>query len=119
MSNAFAFGGLNAVLVARRMSAMTTIPFTSIASARRSRRTTCMLPFMTFARSLLSRGAAIATLFDRMAERSGIVHRFSVLATRRREPGAEQVDAEGVSVRRGAVPATAGARMRHYEHGIR
>jgi predicted naringenin-chalcone synthase len=67
--------------------------------------------FMMFARSLLHRERD-CTLFDRMAERSGIEHRFSVLQPG--EPGADKVDAGGF-LHRGRFPATA-ARMRHYEH---
>ncbi len=68
-------------------------------------------PFITFARSLLTDVRSRA-VFDRMAERSGIDHRWSVL--RAGEPGAAQVDADGV-LHRGAFPATA-ARMALYEH---
>ncbi len=67
-------------------------------------------PFITFARSLLQDERSRA-VFDRMAERSGIDRRFSVL--RAGEPGARQVDADGV-LNRGAFPAT-GARMALYE----
>ena len=67
-------------------------------------------PFLVFARSLLaderSRG-----VFDRMAERSGIDHRFSVM--RAGAPGADQVDADGF-LNRGGFPST-GARMARYE----
>ncbi len=67
--------------------------------------------FMVFARSLLQQERD-CTLFDRMAERCGIEHRFSVLQPG--EPGAQQVDADGF-LHRNRFPATA-ARMRHYEH---
>ena len=66
--------------------------------------------FVTFARTLLHDAKAIA-LFDRMAERAAIEHRFSVLQPG--EPGAAQVDAEGF-LNRGRFPAT-GARMARYE----
>ncbi len=66
--------------------------------------------FAPFARSLLADERS-RTLFDRMAERSGIEHRFSVLQAG--EAGADQVDVEGF-LHRGAFPAT-GARMARYE----
>ncbi len=66
--------------------------------------------FVTFGRSLLADERS-RTLFDRMAERCGIEHRFSVL--RPGLPGAGQVDADGF-LNRGAFPAT-GARMGRYE----
>jgi len=62
--------------------------------------------FMAFARTLLQTDRA-RTLFDRMAERSGIGHRFSYF--RPGTPGATNVDADGF-YRRGAFPGT-GARM--------
>ncbi len=66
--------------------------------------------FVTFARTLLRDDRAIA-LFDRMAERAAIEHRYSVLQPG--APGAAQVDAEGF-LNRGRFPAT-GARMARYE----
>ncbi len=57
-------------------------------------------PFIAFARTLLQDERSRA-VFDRMAERSGIDHRYSVL--RPGEPGADQVDADGV-LHRGALP---------------
>ena len=66
--------------------------------------------FVTFARTLLQDDKSIA-LFDRMAERSGIEHRYSVLQPG--EPGAAQVDAGGF-LNRGRFPSTA-ARMARYE----
>ncbi len=66
-------------------------------------------PFIAFARTLLTDDRMIG-LFDRMAERSGIAHRFSGLT-----PGnlaAGEVDKEGF-YRRGAFPAT-DARMKLY-----
>ena len=65
--------------------------------------------FMAFARTLLptERGR---TLFDRMAERSGIGHRFSFF--RPGVPGATHVDADGF-YRRGDFPGTA-ERMARY-----
>ena len=66
--------------------------------------------FVTFARTLLHDDKAIA-LFDRMAERAAIEHRYSVLQPGL--PGAAQVDAEGF-LHRGRFPAT-GARMARYE----
>lgn len=67
-------------------------------------------PFVAFARTLLS-GARARLVFDRMAERSGIAHRYSFLRPGRLEAG--EVDA-GHFYRRGAFPSTA-ARMRLYE----
>jgi predicted naringenin-chalcone synthase len=66
--------------------------------------------FVAFARTLL-RDDRTRALFDRMAERSGIEHRFSWFRPGRLEDG--EVDAEGF-FRRGAFPTT-GARMRRYE----
>jgi predicted naringenin-chalcone synthase len=67
-------------------------------------------PFIAFARTLLAeerlRGA-----FDRMAERAGIAHRYSVLPAG--DIAAGEVDATGF-YRRGAFPGTA-ARMALYE----
>ncbi len=67
-------------------------------------------PFVAFARTLLpdERGR---TVFDRMAERSGIGHRFSFFRPGRLDAG--EVDADGFFVR-GQFPSTA-ARMRRYE----
>ena len=67
-------------------------------------------PFVAFARTLLpdERGR---TVFDRMAERSGIAHRFSFFRPGRLEAG--EVDADGFFAR-GEFPSTA-ARMRRYE----
>jgi predicted naringenin-chalcone synthase len=67
--------------------------------------------FVTFARTLLDTDKT-RMVFDRMAERSGIAHRYSVL--RPGVPGAAEVDADGLYYR-GAFPTTA-ARMRRYEH---
>lgn len=66
--------------------------------------------FVTFARTLLDTDRA-RQVFDRMAERSGITHRYSVL--RPGEPGADQVDADGL-YNRGRFPSTA-LRMQRYE----
>ncbi len=66
--------------------------------------------FATWARTLLPDEKS-RTLFDRMAERSGIEHRYSVL--RPGVPGADQVDADGF-LNRGRFPSTA-ARMQRYE----
>ena len=66
--------------------------------------------FVSFARTLLDSERARA-VFDRMAERSGIRHRFSVLQPG--DPGADRVDADGF-YHRGRFPGT-GARMRRYE----
>jgi predicted naringenin-chalcone synthase len=66
--------------------------------------------FVAFARTML-RDDRARTLFDRMAERSGIAHRFSSFVPGRLEAG--EVDAGGF-FRRGAFPSTA-ARMRRYE----
>jgi predicted naringenin-chalcone synthase len=68
------------------------------------------LPFLAFARTLLTDDRA-RTVFDRMAERSGIAHRYSNFRPGRLEAG--EVDADGF-YRRGAFPGTA-ARMRLYE----
>ena len=67
-------------------------------------------PFVTFGRSLLADERS-RFVFDRMAERAGIDHRFSVLAAG--EPGADRVDVEGF-FNRGRFPGTA-ARMARYE----
>jgi predicted naringenin-chalcone synthase len=67
-------------------------------------------PFAAFARTLLSDDRA-RTVFDRMAERSGIDHRFSHL--RAGNLAAGEVDAGGF-YRRGNFPGTA-ARMALYE----
>lgn len=66
--------------------------------------------FLEFGRSLLKEDRRKLALFNRMAERSGISHRYSVL-----EPGGEgdAVERNGF-YRRGAFPGTA-ARMRKYE----
>jgi predicted naringenin-chalcone synthase len=66
---------------------------------------------VTFARTLLPDERS-RTLFDRMAERSGIDHRFSVLQAG--EPGAARVDQDGFYTR-GQFPTTA-ARMQRYDH---
>ena len=66
--------------------------------------------FVVFARTLLTDDRT-RFVFDRMAERAGISHRYSFLAPG--EPGAVEVDAEGF-YRRGAFPGT-GARMARYE----
>ena len=68
------------------------------------------LPFLAFARTLLA-DARSRTVFDRMAERAGISHRYSYFRPGRLEAG--EVDAAGF-YRRGAFPGT-GARMRQYE----
>lgn len=67
-------------------------------------------PFVAFARTLLPDPRA-RLVFDRMAERSGISHRYSFLSPGRLEAG--EVDA-GYFYRRGAFPSTA-ERMRSYE----
>jgi predicted naringenin-chalcone synthase len=67
--------------------------------------------FVTFARTLLQTDKT-RTVFDRMAERSGIAHRWSIF--RPGEPGADRVDADGFYYR-GRFPSTA-ARMQRYEH---
>lgn len=66
--------------------------------------------FLAFGRSLLAQDSRKLALFNRMADRSGIAHRYSVL-----EPGGdgEAVERNGF-YRRGAFPGTA-ARMRKYE----
>ena len=65
--------------------------------------------FLAFGRTLLPEGRSRA-VFDRLAERSGIRHRWSFF--RPGEPGAARVDADGFYVR-GAFPST-GARMQAY-----
>jgi predicted naringenin-chalcone synthase len=71
-------------------------------------------PFVVFARTLLQTERA-RSVFDRMAERSGISHRYSFLQAG--EPGADKVDADGF-FNRGRFPTTA-ARMARYErHAI-
>ncbi len=66
--------------------------------------------FLTFGRGMLASDDRRLALFNRMAERSSIAHRYSFL-----EPGAggASVDTEGFYAR-GAFPDTA-ARMRKYE----
>jgi len=66
--------------------------------------------FLTFGRGMLASDSRRLALFNRMAGRSGIAHRYSFL-----EPGSggAAVDAEGFYAR-GAFPDTA-ARMRKYE----
>ncbi len=66
--------------------------------------------FVAFARTLLVDDRS-RTVFERMAERSGIAHRYSFFQPG--EPGAVEIDAEGF-YRRGAFPGT-GARMVRYE----
>lgn len=66
-------------------------------------------PFVAFARTLLPDEKS-CIVFDRMAERAGIGHRFSYFVPGRLEAG--EVDAGGF-FRRGAFPST-GARMRLY-----
>jgi len=68
------------------------------------------LPFVQFARSLLPDDRARAT-FERMAERSGIAHRYSFLPAA--GPEAPAADGRGF-YRRGAFPTTA-SRMALYE----
>jgi len=68
------------------------------------------VPFLAFARTLLD-GDKQRSVFERMAERSGIAHRFSYL--RPGDLAAGEVDADGF-YRRGAFPSTA-ERMRLYE----
>jgi predicted naringenin-chalcone synthase len=67
-------------------------------------------PFIAFARTLLP-DEKRRTVFDRMAERSGIAHRFSVLKAGNLEAG--EVDASGFYTR-GRFPGTE-ARMALYE----
>jgi predicted naringenin-chalcone synthase len=69
-------------------------------------------PFIAFARTLL-RDDRTRQLFDRMAERAGIEHRWSLLRPGNLEAG--EVDADGFYVR-GRFPGTA-ARMALYERG--
>jgi predicted naringenin-chalcone synthase len=67
-------------------------------------------PFTTFARTLLADDRS-RTVFDRMADRCGIDHRFSVLQAG--EPGADRVDTDGF-FNRGRFPSTS-VRMARYE----
>ena len=67
-------------------------------------------PFVTWARTLL-RDEKTRMVFDRMAERSGIEHRYSVLQPG--VPGDDRIDADGF-FHRGQFPST-GARMQRYE----
>ncbi len=67
-------------------------------------------PFVTWARTLLPDERTRA-VFDRMAERSGIEHRYSVLQSA--VPGADRIDAGGF-YNQGRFPTT-GARMQRYE----
>ncbi len=67
-------------------------------------------PFLAWARSLI-RDEKSQLLFDRMAERSGIEHRYSVLQPG--VPGEDKIDADGF-FSRGRFPGTA-ARMQRYE----
>jgi predicted naringenin-chalcone synthase len=67
-------------------------------------------PFIAFARTLLTDDKRRA-VFDRMAERSGIAHRFSALRAGNLQAG--EVDADGF-YRRGDFPGT-NARMKLYE----
>jgi predicted naringenin-chalcone synthase len=67
-------------------------------------------PFLELAKSQLPAGTP-RTLFARMAERSGIAHRFSILAAGNLAAG--EVDADGF-YQRGRFPGTA-ARMALYE----
>ncbi len=70
--------------------------------------------FVVFGRTLL-RTDRERLMFDRMAERSGIAHRYSFLPVG--EPGAGRIDADGF-FNRGGFPTTA-ARMQRYErHAI-
>ena len=66
--------------------------------------------FVVFARTLLTDDRT-RSLFDRMAERAGIAHRYSFFQPG--EPGAANVDKDGF-YRRGAFPTT-GARMNRYK----
>jgi predicted naringenin-chalcone synthase len=67
-------------------------------------------PFVAFARTLLP-DHKTRTVFERMAERSGIAHRFSCLRAGNLDAG--EVDADGF-YQRGSFPGT-GARMALYE----
>jgi predicted naringenin-chalcone synthase len=68
--------------------------------------------FVTYARTLLDSERA-RQVFDRMAERSGITHRYSVL--RPGQPGADEVDADGLYYR-GRFPGTAARMQRYADH---
>ena len=68
------------------------------------------LPFLGFARTLLADDRN-RLVFDRMADRAGIAHRYSFLRPGRLEAG--EVDVDGFYAR-GSFPSTA-ARMRLYE----
>ena len=71
---------------------------------------TCMMPFSASARSMLKGDNRRAALFDRMAERSGIIASLFLSSAR---AGGEAVDTEGF-YRPGNFPDTA-ARMRKFE----
>lgn len=66
--------------------------------------------FLRFGQVMLAHEPRRLALFNRMAERSGIAHRYSFLEP---DPGGEVVDTEGF-YRRGAFPDTA-TRMKKYE----
>jgi len=66
--------------------------------------------FIRFGQLMLSQDRRRVALFDRMADRSGISHRYSFLEP---DPGGAVVDTEGF-YRPGAFPDTA-ARMRKFE----
>jgi predicted naringenin-chalcone synthase len=66
--------------------------------------------FLRFGQLMLKDDRRRVALFDRMADRSGITHRYSFLKP---DPGGEVVDTEGF-YRRGNFPDTA-ARMKMYE----
>src|SRR5690349_1511259 len=66
--------------------------------------------FLRFGQLMLAHEPRRQALFNRMAERSGIAHRYSFLEP---DPGGEVVDTEGF-YRRGAFPDTA-TRMKKFE----
>jgi predicted naringenin-chalcone synthase len=67
-------------------------------------------PFVAFARTLLAEDRQVS-VFDRMAERAGIAHRFSCLRPGKLDAG--EVDEDGF-YQRGRFPSTA-TRMKFYE----
>jgi len=71
-------------------------------------------PFVAFGRTLLA-DTRTRALFDRMAERSGIAHRYSYFLPGRLDAG--EVDAEGF-FQRGRFPGTAARMARYDRHAI-
>jgi predicted naringenin-chalcone synthase len=106
MSNSFAFCGLNAVSRAEGLLINAFINWISSAVPDHD----IHAPFIAFAHTLLV-DEKTRTVLDRMAERSGITHRYSAFRPGNIAKG--EVDEEGF-YRRGRFPGT-GARMARYE----